>query len=60
MGGHPNRGKRKPANKGYARRLGICCGPKSVEGSSLNERALKLQDVLREAGADYFEMAWPP
>ena len=37
-------------------RLGICCGPKSVEGSSLNERALKLQDVLREAGADYFEM----
>lgn len=37
-------------------RLGICCAPQSVEGASLAERALKLQDVLRDAGADYFEM----
>ncbi len=37
-------------------RLGICCSPGSVEGGSLSERAQKLQGVLREAGADYFEM----
>ena len=37
-------------------RLGICCNPNSVEGDSLGERALKLQGVMREAGADYFEM----
>lgn len=37
-------------------RLGICCGPQSVEGATLDERALRLQDVLRECGADYFEM----
>lgn len=37
-------------------RLGICCGPQSVEGASLSERAQKLQDVLRGCGADYFEM----
>ena len=37
-------------------RLGICCGPQSVEGATLSERAHKLQDVLRDCGADYFEM----
>lgn len=37
-------------------RLGICCSPQSVEGASLGERALKMQDVLQQAGADYFEM----
>jgi sugar phosphate isomerase/epimerase len=37
-------------------RLGICCGPQSVEGDSLGARALSLQEVLREARADYFEM----